>query len=257
MIVFYLTLTVFKALHAFSYLMAQDPNTTLVSEPFDFTKIVIYIVLGFSVLLNIALLFYVMKKNSKSRLPSSETNGNYDDYYRTLDSSKNALIEENNNLKIKISSLQNKDFPMNEVDREVSSENRTKMTMSSPAIDQSYEDETPNIVDLTIATPDHIYLPSPFEENRFSVEDSSNERTSSSLYQIILNPSQSSGKLFIIESADFTRALNSPDHYLKKACIYENMFSPKAKGIEVVQPGMVKLENQDWLITEKVKIKFK
>jgi hypothetical protein len=43
---------------------------------------------------------------------------------------------------------------------------------------------------------------------------------------------------------------------LEKACTYENAFNPQAKRIDVVKTGSVKLENQDWFVTEKIKIKF-
>ena len=58
------------------------------------------------------------------------------------------------------------------------------------------------------------------------------------------------------EDADLSRALNSPDHYLEKACVYENAFNINATSIEVIEEGEVKLDNQDWLVISKVKIKF-
>lgn len=245
----------FKTLKADSYYMSvQDIDANGVAESFIFRDIIIYIILGASLLFNIVVLLSKKSKRKGNKYDKSDVN--YEDWYKKEKNKNGQLNNEVRNLKSKIFSLENKSIPNYKEERGSQVENRIQSSMSSPTIEQQYEDEKPKTFNLEITKPNTIYLPSPFEDNRFSIEDVSTEQTPSSLYQIILDSSNTTGKLLIIENADFTRALNSPDHYLEKACIYENAFSPNANGINIVEPGKVKLENQDWLITQKIKIKF-
>ncbi|WP_417856762.1 hypothetical protein [Xanthomarina gelatinilytica] len=249
-------MTSFETLKTNSYyLLVQDLDINEVSEPFNFTNFIIYFVLGLSVLINIVLLF-IKKNNRRHKSTSSGSKRDHDAWYNTLERNNNQLKNENRNLKSKIFELEKKLAVKKEERKDFPVENRIQPTISSPVIEQQFVDEKPRTVEFEVMKPTVIYLPSPFEDNRFSTEDVSNEQMPTSLYQIILDASNTTGKLLIIENADFTRALNSPDHYLEKACIYENAFSPNANGINIVEPGKVKLENQDWLIIQKIKIKF-
>ncbi len=119
-----------------------------------------------------------------------------------------------------------------------------------------YTDKPPREVIFEINSTKYLFLPSPFDDKKFSVEDSSTERKSSSLFCITLGASEKEGKLHILEDADFSKALNSPDLFLAKACIYENSFDFNAISIENVKKGSVYLEGQDWIVKEKVKVKF-
>ena len=251
----YLTITYISSFKGASYnVLAQEPDTNTSIESFDFMDIIFYIILGLSILLNIVFMLSREKNNGRKKTNSSKKDvNNYEDFYKS----------ENSSLKNKIRNLENKLHAIQKSNR-ASSENKfnnpaikeDNQPIQTPIINRQVEDEKLKIVEFEIAKPSAIYLPSPFENNRFSIEDVSNEQMPTSLYQIILDASNTTGKLLIIENADFTRALNSPDHYLEKACIYENAYNPKAKGIKVIESGKVKLENQDWLIIEKIKIKF-
>ncbi|EMQ95351.1 hypothetical protein D778_02653 [Xanthomarina gelatinilytica] len=253
--VFYLIISSFKILNANSfYLLVQDMGVHEVSEPFNYTNLIIYIIVGLSLLFNIVVL--LSKKNRRKGNKYDKPEVNYEDWYNKEKNKNSQLNNEIRNLKNKIFSLENKRVSNYEEKKDSQVEGKMQSSLSSPTIEQQYEDEKPKTFDLEITKPQTIYLPSPFENNRFSIEDVSNEQMPTSLYQIILDASNTTGKLLIIENADFTRALNSPDHYLEKACIYENAFSPNANGINIVEPGRVKLENQDWLIIQKIKIKF-
>lgn len=225
-----------------------------VGEPDASIDIVIYIILVISVLLNAVLL--ISRINKKNDLPVKNTDVDFEQWYNIEKRAKDKLKDENWRLNKQLNSLQNNELLNEIVTKDTSIENKTEPIVSSPTIEQKYEDEKPHIVEFEMTKLENIYLPSPFENNRFSIEDISSEQTSSSLYQIILDSTNTSGKLLILENADFTRALNSPDLFLEKACLYENAFNPTANGIIVVEPGKVKLDNQDWLITEKIKIKF-
>jgi len=251
----YLTTTYISSFIGSSYnVLAQESDTNTSIESFDFMNIIFYIILGLSILLNIVFILNRVKNNGRKKTNSAKKDvNNYEDFYKS----------ENSSLKNKIRNLENKlhAFQKSNI---TSSENKfnnpaikeDNQPIQTPIINRQVEDEKPRTVEFEIAKPSAIYLPSPFENNRFSIEDVSNEQMPTSLYQIILDTSNTTGKLLIIENADFTRALNSPDHYLEKACIYENAFSPNANGINIVEPGRVKLENQDWLIIQKIKIKF-
>lgn len=236
------------------FFSVQDMGASEAPEPFNYMSMVIYIVLGISVLLNILLLLFIKKNNRRNSKSSSGTMKGDKEWYETLEKANIKLKNDNKNLKDKLNSLKNTRISSNEEKENIPVESKPQSTTSNPIIEQ--EDEISDAIELKISKPNNIYLPSPFEDNRFSIEDVSNERTHSSLYQITLDDSNATGKLLILENADFTRALNSPDLYLEKACVYENAFNATARGISVVEPGKVKLDKDDWIITEKIKIKF-
>ncbi|MCB0743250.1 MAG: hypothetical protein KDC67_05055, partial [Ignavibacteriae bacterium] len=215
--VFYLSITNFKILKANSYyLLVQDININEVSEPFNFTSLIIYFVLGLSVLINIVLFIHI-KNKKRTKISSKKSNINYNDWYNKEKDKNGQLINENRNLKKKISVLEDKLAVKNEESKDSQTEYKRQSSISSPVTEQKFVDEKPRTVEFEVIKPTVIYLPSPFEEKRFSIEDVSTEQTSSSLYKILLDSSNTTGKLLIIENADFTRALNSPDHYLEKA----------------------------------------
>lgn len=118
------------------------------------------------------------------------------------------------------------------------------------------EEEKPINVSFDIPKMRKVFLPSPFEEKKFSIEDVSFDRNQSSLYYIDLDSSEKSGYIYILEDSDFTKALNSPAQFLEKVCLFENAFSNNATRIENVIKGTVVLDGDDWLVKEKIRIKF-
>ncbi|MBG7613168.1 hypothetical protein IU405_13015 [Polaribacter sp. BAL334] len=126
-------------------------------------------------------------------------------------------------------------------------------------VDNSFlEDEKPIIINLDILKTSKtlIYLPVPFKERRFAKEDESESKKTTSLYIVEVSKDKNEGIISLIESADLSRALNSPNIYLETVCDYENVYSPDAKGIKVVEKGKVVLEGQDWVVKKKIRIKF-
>lgn len=122
--------------------------------------------------------------------------------------------------------------------------------------EEEEEEEKPVNVSFDIPKVKKVFLPSPFEEKRFSIEDVSFDRNQSSLYYIDLDISEKSGNIYILEDSDFTKALNSPAQFLEKVCLFENAFSNNATRVENVQKGTVILDGDDWLVKEKIRIKF-
>jgi hypothetical protein len=229
------------------------------SSFFNLNNLIIF-VLGISIIANVIFVIMVKNRNRELKRIQYKPKSNGVDL---LEYSK--LKGENKQLNHQLISLQNqisnanlqKVTNISETDfnqQSISDYSRQKQSSIDSSIDRN--EEIANTIDLVIKKQEEIFLPSPFEDMRFTIEDVSKEKTNSSLYKIVLNENGVTGKLLLLEDADFTRALNSPDHYLEKACTYENAFNPKAKGIDVVKTGSVKLENQDWFVTEKIKIKF-
>lgn len=120
------------------------------------------------------------------------------------------------------------------------------------------EDEKSKTINLEISKKSNVilYLPVPFKERRFAKEDASESKKSTSLYIVEVSEEKNEGIISLVESADLSRALNSPNIYLETVCDYENVYSPEAKGIKVVEKGKVVLEGQDWVVKKKIKIKF-
>ncbi len=101
-----------------------------------------------------------------------------------------------------------------------------------------------------------IYFPSPFENKKFANEDMSETEKPTSLYVAEIDKNSNKGIISLLETADLTRALNSPNTFLETACDYENAYNPSAKGVKVIKDGEVMLSGQDWLVIKKIKIKF-
>jgi hypothetical protein len=101
-----------------------------------------------------------------------------------------------------------------------------------------------------------IYFPSPFEENRFANEDVSETEKPFSLYVAEIDKNTNRGNISLLETADLSRALNSPNTFLETVCNYENAYYSAAKAIKVIEDGQVALIGDDWVVSSKIKIKF-
>jgi hypothetical protein len=119
------------------------------------------------------------------------------------------------------------------------------------------EDEKPTVVEFDVPKQETIFLPSPFDRNMFSVEDASQNERQESLYVIKLDAkSDQTGTIAILENADFTQALNSPQQFLELVCDYANTYTNTVKRVENVEKGEVKKEGDDWIVTKRMLIKF-
>ncbi|MCH4552209.1 hypothetical protein [Aestuariibaculum lutulentum] len=230
------------------FLIGQEPNVDIGNQPNEITSFFLYGILFLSIILNIILILLI--KKSKRTKPSKNTTENHQEFYK---SNYQILTKNNQLLKEKIIALE-REIEIHNKKKESNDAQSSKVSITNE--NQFYEDDVINTYEFKNIKPKSVYLPSPFEEKRFSAEDVSDEIKTSSLYEIILDSSNITGQLTLIKGADFTKALNSPDHYLEKACVFENAFNSNAKGINVIHPGKVKLEDQDWVITEKIKIEY-
>ena len=210
----------------------------------DWGQMFLYALLAISVLFNLFLFF---KSRSKSENNKKEKKRNYDD----VSKSKNASLEkiiiklEEENTKLKNEKWKNSN-PVSPVEKVIR------------PIEKTIEDEEPITIEFKVPEIKNklIYFPSPFEERRFAIEDVSETEKPTSLYVVNVNANSNKGDISLIETADLTRALNSPDSFLETVCDYENAYSLKAKGIIVVEDGKAVLEGEDWVVKSKIKIKF-
>lgn len=109
----------------------------------------------------------------------------------------------------------------------------------------------------TVDTPKEIYLPFPYEDSKFYSGNQSNTPTKDSFYKVILDNTLVSGELFINPSDTLVRtAFNSHEMFLKSVCEYSNALESYHNNISTITPGKVKLEGDDWVVIEKIKIKF-
>lgn len=217
---------------------------------FDLKTVILIVAILVLVIINLTLLRMLKKSNSRVRKLNNKPDYSHfknieQNTYKTkiedLEKANEELKQQffNKSKELRVNNHSEQDDALNDVNQEL------------------LKDEDPVVYDsFKIEKPEVLFLPSPFEDRKFSTEDVSKERTPFSLYKIKLNPSKVFGDLTFLEDADLSRALNSPDHYLEKACVYVNAFNIESKGIAVVEAGEVKLENDDWFIVQKVKIKF-
>jgi hypothetical protein len=209
----------------------------------DWGQMFLYALLVISVLFNLFLFF---KSRSKSENNKKEKKINYDAY-----KSKNASLEkikiklEEENTKLKNEKWKNSN-PVSPVEKVIR------------PIEKIIEDEEPLTIEFKVPEIKNklIYFPSPFEERRFAIEDVSETEKPTSLYVANVNANSNKGDISLIETADLSRALNSPNIYLETVCEYENAYNSEAKGIKVVEDGEVILDGEDWVVKSKIKIKF-
>ena len=76
-------------------------------------------------------------------------------------------------------------------------------------------------------------------------------------YKVTLDNTLQLGELSVISSnALINTAFNSHDMFLKSVCEYSNTLESFHNDISTITPGKVRLEEDEWVVTQKVKIKF-
>lgn len=212
------------------------------------SAIILYSLLAISILLNLVLFFKLKSKKKKNIVKEKGTN---EEFYKTQIAS---LERERDQYKDQLSQIQE--------ERSNNSHSSNCGDKVIKPIETPIEDEKPKVVEFSDVTPmkvdtnKMIYFPSPFEERRFSIEDVSEMEKPNSLYVAEVDVIHNKGIISLIETADLSRALNSPNTYLETVCEYENAYNSTAKGIRVIKDGEVLLEGDDWVVTSKIRIKF-
>lgn len=220
-----------------------------------------YLVYGLIVLLFLSLIviiFLIKKKNN-----IEEGKDYYKQKFNALDKSNN---QENFNSKLsdlrkEIKTLEDKNSKLKKDILDLQNISKTTVNQNTvSSVDLKTQDSISETITLDLkeqpTNNNIVYLPSPFKELTFANEDASSQYEINSIYRVELSNENTLGKLFIIEDADFSRALNSPDSFLKTVCIYENEFSNNARVIKNIEAGEIILEGEDWTVTKKVRIKF-
>lgn len=222
-----------------------NTTTTADNNKLSFLNIMVYLVLVISVLLNI---FFIYKNKLKNKKIEPKK-GDFQDFY---ESENKGLKNKNKRLENEVSELKNKLSNY----KECTIKNTEEKLISNVIEDIKSQPIEMNIPKVVQTSTKLIYFPSPFENNRFANEDVSETEKTSSLYVAEIDKKTNQGDISLIETADFSRALNSPNIYLEKACNYENAYYSSAKGIKVIEDGKLVLEGEDWIVTTKIRIKF-
>ena len=226
----------------------------------NYIFIIISFIFGFTI--GFFVFWQIRKRNIKKNIVE-DLNENKEKYKSSEEDKKQLNIEKTEleakiielNKEIKSLTHRQSEFALNPKD--LKSVNSISNIQKNPTSTQEEEnDEHPQIVDFEIKKPEPLFLSSPFEDNRFSKEDEKKEQTPTSLYKILLDSSNIQGRLELLEDVDFSRALNSPERYFELACSYENLPTQNTKKAIMIESGAVKLDDADWLVTEKIKIKF-
>lgn len=101
------------------------------------------------------------------------------------------------------------------------------------------------------------YVPYPYISLKFDKGQQSSKPLQTTFYRIELKEGELNGNLYIHPNKDLVRrAINSPELYLKSACEYVNVPEKHHKDIKTDRAGTVILHGEDWIVKEKVKIKF-
>ena len=202
------------------------------------------------------------KKQQKKYSSKREDLKRYKEYYNKKETqlaiSQNEirnLKDENFRLKEDLEKIHEKEHKGNTIP--------DKETPISDAISTPSVESIPEIISETTeleVSKQHlteiIYLSSPFQNLTFANEEASKEKNSDSLYLVEFDKQMQTGELSVIMDADFSRALNSPDSYLERACTYDNVYFNNARAVQVTEKGEIKLDGNDWNVTKKVRIKF-
>ncbi|WP_343330842.1 hypothetical protein [Polaribacter staleyi] len=235
----------------------DEKSPTLTStnkEKSSLLNIIVYVALVISLLLILFLIIVlkkvfkkleVLEKEDKKRLRRVQVDHN-------TESKFNGNIELLNS---KIRSLEKQNYEL------LNDLNSTKNSFKSDRNDSPVEDKKSLTRNLNVTKSQQdltklIYFPSPFEDNRFSNEDVSETQVPFSLYLAKIDSNTNQGAISLIETADLSRALNSPNTFLEPVCNYENAYSSSTKEIKVIAKGDVVLEGEDWVVKTKIRIKF-
>lgn len=211
---------------------------------------ILYLLLVLSVLTNI---FLIMKSRKNIR---KKGKGNFKNV------NNDGLEKLNISLQAKIKSLNDKiEIIENENSKLKNELNLRDKSNIQTQTEKISEDPKAVIVEFDLrkaqaSTKKTYYFPLPFETKRFAKEEVSEEKKQTSLYVAEIDKNLNRGFIRLIETADLSRALNSPNTFLERVCDYENGYNPLARGIKVVEEGEVVLEREDWVVVRKIRIKF-
>lgn len=193
-----------------------------------------------SIILNI-ILFSKNKKKFSEKRPSSSSSS-----YNSMVTNRNhQLKEENSKLKEENTKLKEKPQGIH---------SSPTHSVQEP-ISQPIELEVP-VNKQVVNTIKTIYLPRPQEEKLFLNKHAEDIKNAKSFYEVVFDEKTKIGDLKVIEGVDFTRALSSPEKYFEKACSYDNEYKNNARRVEVTEKGKIILEGENWIVKEKVRIKF-
>lgn len=225
------------------------PKVPVDNNETSLSKIIMYLILAVSILLNI--IFYLKYKSPTKKQDSGNGNA-YDDLNQyennTLKNKIRKLEDDNASLKDTIKKYSEKPISVLKEDQVIINEEKPIDDERSPSITLDVKQ-----VQNPIKT---IYLPPPFEERKFAVEDVSENEKPMSLYVAKIDSKTNKGNISLIETANLSIALNSPNLYLETVCEYENPYNALAKGIKVIKDGELYLEGEDWIVKKKIRIKF-
>lgn len=232
----------------------KGPDQPVVNKGMNLFNILLYFILAISIFLNI--IFYSMFKSQKPKKKS----GNHVKFDNPSEREKESLNDRIWQLERENASLNaaNK----NDIEKPLSESNKDEIITNEekPMEEKPMEDEISPTIALDakqVQNPQKtIYLPSPFEERKFAVEDVSENEKPLSLYVAKIDSKTNKGTISLIESANLSRALNSPDLFLETVCEYQNPYNALARGIKVINVGELYLHGEDWVVEKKIKIKF-
>lgn len=222
-------------------------------EEISLLNMIVYIVLAVAILLVLFLAFalkkvfkeldYLKRENKKAKIlqvnPGSSSKNS-----QTIENLKRkiqALEKENTELSNRVI-LDNRNSKIDNNEKPIEDKKSVPLELSIP---KNYQSKTKL-----------IYFPSPFENNRFANEDLSETQVPFSLYVAEIEGNTNRGSIRLLETANLSRALNSPNTFLEPVCNYENAYSSSSKEIKVIAEGYVVLEGEDWVVKTKIKIKF-
>jgi hypothetical protein len=248
---------------------AQNTNTRRTSNSQEFSTFPL-VLLILSLIFNLFLIINLRSSKKKKGSRRTETSENYtklDNAYQNSQNENRSLKKENEDFNQQIRDLKERISQYsNSVNILVAGDQIRKDEVQNTFTQNDIENKETQFVEeeksITNNLDIHkqkttlIYLPSPFEERRFAIEDASPAETPTSLYVVNVHANTYEGDITLIETADLSRALNSPNIYLETVCEYENAYNSEAKGIKVVEDGEVVLEGEDWVVKSKIKIKF-
>lgn len=229
-------------------------------------------VLPTSILLNLLFLFFYEPKRKNHKIPKVDGSSSISKISNEEIKKQEKINELNNrirNLENRKISLENEIDILNKDKNNFNTQFDTTRTEGISNINNPTVDLSPMITSENydkIVTDSRIenikdnknilYFPSPFGENLFKNIDASEVKTKKSYYKVEYKVDLNEGIITIIDDVDLGRQLNSPETYFRPVCEYMNLFSFEAKRVIVEAPGEIKKEDDDWVVTKKIKIRF-
>ncbi|WP_149277654.1 hypothetical protein [Pareuzebyella sediminis] len=170
--------------------------------------------------------------------------------------SEKALIENNKVLTSQIRDLKSQKVKIQDSEFRLSQKAKDQETIKQEI------DEAPISIELEPRAPEkqktRLFFSMPDGDGRFNNHNAKSVNDGKNFYRIDFMESADHGDLFFLSSEKDKRAIHRLESFLKPVCDIENLSDAESSSrIDLISPGKVNLENDNWVIDPEKKVTIK